>query len=107
MSSFYSTSDGVARSKSRATHTLKIMWLMGATWLEIARTCRECHCQARQPGQPANFCQPFSIYTCPSASRPTLKFVYLIAAMGFTWAGEGGGRSKGFRVAPIVIKCNF
>jgi len=48
MSSFYATATAQAQKSGlgkwleiRATHTLKIMWLMGATCLEIARGTAE------------------------------------------------------------------
>lgn len=50
---------------------------------------------------PANFCQPFSIYTCPSATLPILKFVYLIAAMGSPRVA--GGKVFGLRQLSLNV----
>lgn len=95
-----------------STHTLKIMWLMGATWLEIARTCRaspiplpvQARSQSQSPFKSANFRQSLTDCTC---RLRFVVFVYLIVARDSLIKRQWRGEVVGGAPRAVAFACQL
>lgn len=88
------------------------MWLMGATWLEIARTCRsspiplpvQARSRSQSPFRSANFRQSLTGCTC---CLRFVVFVYLIVARDSLIKRQRRGEVVGGALRAVAFACQL